>query len=56
LKLCAICGKVISEHAPTFKISLGFGDFDSIDSIVLHRECIEDKNPIDVLIQNFERF
>ena len=56
MKLCAICGEVISELAPTFKIDLGFGNFDSIDSILLHRECIEEKNPIDILIENFERF
>ena len=56
MKLCSICGKIISELAPTFKIDLGFGDFDSIESIILHRECIDEKNPIDILIENFERF
>ena len=56
MNLCPICEQLISEYAPTFKFELGFGDFDSIDSMVIHRDCIEGKDPLAILIENFEKF
>ena len=54
MKNCPICGELITENAPTFKVSMGFGNFDIYDGIVIHRDCIEMDDPIRVLIDTFE--
>ena len=51
---CSICSEMISENAPTFKIAMGFGNFDEYDSIVVHRDCAEGVDIKDTLLDNFE--
>lgn len=51
---CPICGELLSENAPTFKVSLGFGDFIEFEGLVLHRDCVEFEDPIKLLVDTFE--
>jgi len=39
---------------PTFKVSLGFGDYTEFESLVIHRDCVELEDPIRLLVNIFE--
>ena len=51
---CPICNELITENAPTFKVSLGFGDYSEFDALVIHRDCVELEDPIRLLVNIFE--
>ena len=47
---CPICGELISPNAPTFKVALGFGDFEEFEALTIHRDCVEFDDPLRLLI------
>jgi hypothetical protein len=51
---CPICGEIISPNAPTFKVSLGFGDFEEFEYLTIHRDCVEFDDPLRLLIDSHE--
>ena len=52
---CEICKELISENAPTFTISYGFGNAEPIlHSMTVHKECTERMDVIILLMELFE--
>ena len=51
---CSICGQLITINAPTFKVSLGFGDFEEFEALVIHRDCVEFDDPLRLLVDTYE--
>lgn len=54
MRQCNVCGELITDNAPTVKLSYGFGENMEMHNILVHVDCVHQNDVVDQLLEEFE--